>query len=243
MKITLEKVTKAFGALKALDEVSLEIAPGQIVALLGPNGAGKTTLLRSLSGIVAPSGTIRFDGEPFVRARLDLRRKVFFLPDFPAVFPQLPMLRHIGMVLRLHGADDGGAPERVLELLKEFDLLPFAEARMEVLSRGQAYKGALCAGLAADPEVWMFDEPFASGMDANGISAFKARARAAAARGRTVLYSTQILDIAESFSDRVCIIHKGKVRAFDPVEQLRAVAGSSNGVLEALFKQLREESK
>lgn len=243
MRISLEKVTKSFGPLKALDQISLDIEPGQIIAILGPNGAGKTTLLRCVAGILAPAGAIRFDGAPFSRERLDLRRRLFFLPDFPAVFPHYSILRHIGMVLRLHGADTDGAPERVLELLREFDLLPLAEARIEVLSRGQAYKGALCACLAADPEVWMFDEPFASGMDANGITVFKARARAAAARGRTILYSTQILDVAESFSDRVCIIHKGQVRAFDPVASLRAVGGTGGGVLEALFKQLREESK
>src|SRR5437867_4230013 len=122
MRISLEKVTKAFGPVKALDQVSLDLEPGQIVALLGPNGAGKTTLLRCLAGILAPSGTIRFDGEIFHRGRLDLRRRFFFLPDAPPILPQMTVLGHIGMVLRLHGADGPGAEERVLEALKEFDL-------------------------------------------------------------------------------------------------------------------------
>ena len=241
MKITLEKVTKAFGGMKALDGVSLDLEPGQIVALLGPNGAGKTTLLRCLAGILAPMGTVRFDGEPFHRGLLHLRRRLFFLPDAAPIFPEMTLLRHIGMVLRLYGADGPGAEERVLSLLREFDLLPLAEARFEVLSRGQVYKGALCALLAVDPEVWMFDEPFASGMDANGMMAFKARARDAAARGRLVLYSTQILEIAESFSDKVCIIHRGGVHAFDSVEKLRERAGVEGAVLEGLFRQLRGE--
>src|SRR5258705_11895410 len=111
MKISLEKVTKAFGPVKALDEVTLDLEPGQIVALLGPNGAGKTTLLRCLAGILAPSGTIRFDGEKFYRGRLDLRRRFFFLPDAPPILPPRTVLGHGGMVLHPPGAAGPGPEE------------------------------------------------------------------------------------------------------------------------------------
>jgi ABC-2 type transport system ATP-binding protein len=96
--------------------------------------------------------------------------------------------------------------------------------------------------LAADREVWLLDEPFASGMDPHGIDAFKRYAREAAGRGRTILYTTQILDIAERFSDRVCLIHKGEIRAFDPLEKLRDQARDKDNVLEEMFRQLREET-
>jgi ABC-type multidrug transport system ATPase subunit len=222
--------------------VSLEIEPGQIVTLLGPNGAGKTTLLRCLAGIAAPDkGEILYDDQPFRRDRLDLRRRFCFLGDFPFLFWEHSIVRNIGIFLRLFEAERPGVEERVVEYLGELDLLPLARMPVRFLSRGQAYKTALAALLAVDPEVWLLDEPFASGMDPHGINALKRHAREAAARGRTVLYSTQILDIAERFSQRVCVIHRGEIRAFDTLDRLREQAGDKSRVLEELFQQLREE--
>ena len=91
-----------------------------------------------------------------------------------------------------------------------------------------------------DREIWLLDEPFASGMDPHGIDAFKRHARSAAARGRTIIYSTQLLDVAERFSDRVCVIHKGGIRAFDTLDRLRERASDKDNVLEEMFRQLRE---
>ena len=151
------------------------------------------------------------------------------------------MIQHIGMVLRLHQADGPGIEEKVIELLVELDLLALADRPFESLSRGQRYKGALAAMMAVDPEVWLLDEPFASGMDPHGISSFKRQSREAAARGRTIIYSTQILDAAERFSDRVCIIYRGTMVAFDSVANLRDGSLPNEDVLESIFELLREE--
>ena len=165
------------------------------------------------------------------------------MPDFPFHFWEQSVTRNIAIVLRLFDADGNGAENRVLELLRDFDLLPLALRPVGSLSRGQAYKAALVAMLAADREVWLLDEPFASGMDPHGIDAFKRHARAAASRGRTILYSTQLLDVAERFSDRVCVIHRGEVRAFDTLDQLRQQASDKHNVLEEMFRQLRESGQ
>ena len=242
MKIEIQEVVKKFKSLRALDSVSLSIEPGQVLALIGPNGAGKTTLLRCLAAIVAPDeGNMLYDGERFVRERLDLRRRFLFLPDFPAVFEEWSPLQHLGMTLRLYGLDGAGIEERVLDLLREFDLLPLANAPFGTLSRGQRYKAALVTLLTVDREVWLLDEPFASGMDPHGINAFKRHARAAAARGRTIIYSTQILDAAERFSDRICVIHRGQIRAFTATTELRRDHSAQTSALDDIFKQLREE--
>jgi ABC-2 type transport system ATP-binding protein len=242
MKIELEGLTKKYGSFAALADISLEMAPGQLVALLGPNGAGKTTLLRCLAGIIAPTrGTVRYDGQKFDRGRMDLREKLFLLPDFPLVFEKWSTLRHVGMVLRLYKAEREGVEERVIELLNEFELLPLADMPLQLLSRGQRYKAALVALIAADPELWLVDEPFASGMDPLGISAFKRRAREAVTRGRTVIYSTQILDAAERFSDRVGIIYRGSMVAFDSVADLEDKSLPQGSVLEGIFQLLKEE--
>jgi ABC-type multidrug transport system ATPase subunit len=242
MHIQVEAVTKTYGSMRALDKVSLDIEPGQVVALLGSNGAGKTTLLRCLSGIAAPTkGRFFYDKVEFHRDRMDLRRRVGFLPDFPVFFGKMTVVRHLAMVLQLYGVDGGEREKRCLEMLRQFDLLALAELPCGRLSRGQAYKTALAALLAVDPEVLLLDEPFASGMDPHGIAALRTELQAAVKRGHTVIYSTQILDLAERFSDRVCVIHRGEVRAFDTVADLRSRMGGPDGVLEELFRQLREE--
>ena len=242
MNIELREVVKAYNSVRALDRVSLNIAPGQIISLLGPNGAGKTTLIRCLAGIAVPDrGAIYFEGEEFRRDRMDLRRRMHILPDFPALFWDQSVLRNISIILRLFDADQPGAEDRVVELLRDFDLLPLSLRPVNSLSRGQAYKAALVALIAARRELWLLDEPFASGMDPHGIEAFKRHARAAAAQGTTILYSTQLLDVAERFSDRVCVIHKGEVRAFDTLTRLREGARDKDNVLEELFRQLRED--
>jgi ABC-type multidrug transport system ATPase subunit len=241
MKIELRGVLKSYRSFRALDHVSLQIKPGQIISLLGPNGAGKTTLIRCLAGIAAPDkGAVYYDDQEFLRDRLDLRRRLHILPDFPFLFWEQSILRNIAIVLRLFDADGDGAEKRVLELLRDFDLLPLALRPVRSLSRGQAYKAGLVAMLAADREVWLLDEPFASGMDPHGIDAFKRCAREAALRGRTIIYSTQLLDVAERFSDRVCVMHQGAIRAFDTLEKLREQAGDKSHVLEEIFRSLRE---
>lgn len=240
MKIEFRSVTKSYGNTRALDRASFEIPPGCLVALLGANGAGKTTLLRCLAGVAGPdSGVVQFDDKPFHRDQLDVRRQIMFLPDTPVAFWEMTVVRHIGMVLRLHEADRPGVEARVLELLREFDLLPSAELPLLALSRGQLYKACLVALASVDPEIWLLDEPFSSGMDPHGFETFKRLAREACSRGRTVVYSTQILEVAERFSDRVCILHKGEVRAFDTLEAVRQ--GAPGEVLPEIFRQLREE--
>ncbi|PYU32298.1 MAG: hypothetical protein DMG28_11995 [Acidobacteria bacterium] len=246
MRIRLTGLNKRYGKVHALKNASLTVEPGQIVSVLGPNGAGKTTLLRCLAGIVgATSGDIFFDEERFTRGNMSLRRRITFLPDFPIAFPHNTVLRHVGMVLRLYEADQPSVETRVMELLRGFDLMPLIDTPMAQLSRGQAYKAALAALIATDSEVLLLDEPFASGMDPNGITFLKREAREAARRGHTVIYSTQILDIAEKLSDRVCVIDRGEIRHYAPLAELPGVvAGHANGgVLEGLFQQLRESAQ
>ena len=244
MHIKVESLTKRYGKIRPLNDVSLEIEPGQIIALVGANGAGKTTLLRCFASVTkAGRGRILYDGEPFTRDRVDLRRRLYFMPDFPLVLGEMTVLQHVGMMLHLYGRDRQGIEERVLEVVTGLDLLTLVDTPMGNMSRGQLYKAALTGLIILDPELWLLDEPFASGMDPNGISLFKKEARAAAGRGRTVVYSTQLLDVAENLSDRVCILDKGEVRSFAPLSELQAQSTSSadGGVLEDIFRQMREE--
>lgn len=169
MHLELSQVSKTYGKTRALDSVSMELRPGQVVALLGSNGAGKSTLLRMLAGLVKPDrGEIRYDGQEFNINDLALRRRLFFLPDFPPVFVGESVLTNLGRLLRLYQADGGDAPERLVQRMQALDLLELAEKPIEQLSRGQSYKSVLAALLTIDPELWLLDEPLASGMDPRG---------------------------------------------------------------------------
>ena len=159
MRIHLEGLTKKYGSLRALEAITAQIDPGQVVALLGPNGAGKTTLLRCMAGVISPSaGRVVYDDLEFNRGMMDLRKRMFFLPDVPFVFEEWSILRHLGMALRLYETPLEGIEEKVIELLNEFELLPLAERPFRLLSRGQRYKAGLAALIAADPELWLVDD-------------------------------------------------------------------------------------
>jgi ABC-type multidrug transport system ATPase subunit len=243
MRISISHVSKRFDRVDALSDVSLEIEPGQVVTVIGANGAGKTTLLRLLATLYVPdAGQILFDGELLQRGRIDLRRRLHFLPDFPVALIEKSVIQHIAMAVRLYDGLRPGLEDRVMELLRDFDLLALAEVQLSKLSRGEFYKAALVAMLTIDPELWLLDEPFASGMDPQGLAAFRRHARDAVSRGRTVIYSTQILEIAERFSDRACILHHGRIHAFEPVGDLgEDSAGNNDGVLGQILGQLQSD--
>lgn len=240
MKVELQGLTKVYHRKRALDAVSLEVDAGRVVAVLGANGSGKTTLLRCLCGmIVGNRGEIFYDGKAFRRDDIELRRRLFFMADFPYALMEMSAVQHIGMCLRIYGRERPGVEELALELLKEFDLLALAESPLGFLSRGQLYKAGLCALIAVDPELWLLDEPFASGMDPHGLAVFKQRAREAASRGRTIIYTTQIIEVVQRFSDAVCVLDNGELKAFAPFAELQA-NHASDPALARIFGALNE---
>lgn len=241
MQIELRRVSKKYDGAKALDDVSLVIDPGRITALIGLNGAGKTTLLRCLSAIVSPTrGQVLYDGQIFRRDRIDLRRRLLFLPDFPAMYAHMSPLEHVSLMARVYERDPRAMEEPLLRVFGELDLLPLAEVPVGRLSRGQIYKVALAALVLVNPELWLLDEPFASGLDPQGLAMLKDYARAAAKAGATVIYTTQILEIAERFSDRLCVIDRGQFRHIYSRADLDAMPSSGPDSLEMRLRQFRE---
>ena len=234
--VQARELVKQFGWIKALDGLSWEIEPGQIVAILGPNGAGKTTLMNALSGsILLDGGAVLFDGQVFTPDRVDLRKRFAFLPDLPPVPGGWTPLRFIGATLKLYGRAEPDLEERVMGLLKDLDLLGVARWRFRQLSRGQVYKAVLAAFVVADPEVWFVDEPFASGMDPRGLNCFKHYATAAAKRGHTVLFTTQIIEVAKALAHQICVLDRGRIQICAVPQRLE-----SDPAFEGLLTQLRE---
>lgn len=241
VQIELSRVSKKYDGNLALNNASLLLAPGQVVALIGLNGAGKTTLLRCLSGIVSPSrGQVLYDGQVFRRDRIELRKRLMFLPDFPAMYAHMTALEHVALMARVYGRDPRALEEPLLRVLGELDLLPLAESPIARLSRGQIYKVALTALVVVNPELWLLDEPFASGLDPQGLAMLKDYARAAAKEGATVLYTTQILEIAERFADRLCVLDRGEFRHVFTRADLAALPADGPESLESRLRQFRE---
>ncbi len=233
MHIRLENLTKRFRQVTALDGVSCEIPKGKVVAVLGANGAGKTTLLSMLAGLLIPDpGTIYYDGDPFSRRRVDLRKRLYFLPDVPVFAPGESVLDHITVRVGVYDVERPELENEIVETLETLDLLPQCDAKVRHLSRGQQYKAALAGLLVVQPELWLLDEPFASGIDPPAIAEFRRRARRHAAQGGTVVYTTQIVDLAARLSDLVGVLEKGRLVGVGPIHDLLEGQGYPQAVRE-----------
>jgi len=165
------------------------------------------------------------------RSDIPLRRRIFFIPDVPQLFYDRTVVQNLSAIARIYGADTPDAPERAINILRELDMLPCVYKKVAELSRGQQYKVILTALVLADPDLWLLDEPFAAGMDPLGNAFLRKQIRDATTRGKTVLYTTQLPEIAEPFSDRLAIIHHARLRAFATPAEI--------GPLETYFARLK----
>jgi ABC-2 type transport system ATP-binding protein len=240
MQIELQQVTKVLGGYKVLDEIDLTLASGQVVSILGANGAGKTTLIHLLAGLYLPtSGRVLLNEQVLTRRCTDLTRKLHFLTDFSPIPLNHSPIQYILSATEMYGVNNKKADERIVDLLAEFDLLTIADLPSRSLSRGQRYKATLVALLVIDPEIWILDEPFTSGMDPLGLNSLRRHVRVARDRGRLIVFSTQLVELARELADRVCVLADSKIAAFDVPSALQQSDKHSPG-LNALLQQLSE---
>ena len=236
--ISVQQLTKRFGEQIAVDALSFEIPVGQIVGFLGPNGAGKSTTLRMLTGMLAPtSGTATVGGYDLATQTLELKRHTGFVPESGAVFESLTGLEYLEMVAALYSIPGAAARTRIEQFIAFFDL-SFATLTDKLLgaySKGMRRKVVITAALLHNPPVVFFDEPL-DGLDANAAVGFKALIQTLAREGKTIVYSSHILDVVERVCDRVLIIDKGRLPLDGAPEALVATSGA--GTLERLFTQL-----
>jgi len=218
--LSATRLGRRFGNRVAVDDLSLEIARGEIVALLGPNGAGKTTTLRLLSGLIAPSsGTIRIDGHPLdARRAAGMRSRVGFLPEAPGLWERLTVRQNLVTYARLYGLrSPSSAVDASLAL---FDLRDRAGDSCVQLSKGLKQRVALARTLLHDPEVVLLDEP-TSGLDPESAREVRRLVVRLRDERRAVLISTHNLDEVERVADRVAVLEK-RLIAIDTPEALRS---------------------
>lgn len=236
--VSLDRLTKRFGAQLAVDAVSFEVPAGQIVGFLGPNGAGKSTTLKMLTGMLEPtSGTATICGFDLRNDVIEVKRHVGFVPESGAVFESLTGLEYLEMIAALYGIPRAAARERIRQFIAFFDLSfeTLTEKMLGAYSKGMRRKVVITAALLHNPPVVFFDEPL-DGLDANAAVGFKALIQTLAREGKTILYSSHILDVVERVCHRVIIIDKGKLLVDGKPDEL--VAAHNSGTLERLFTQM-----
>src|SRR2546429_1780234 len=236
--VSLHQLTKRFGAQTAVDALSFRVPAGQIVGFLGPNGAGKSTTLKMLTGMLEPSGgAASICGFDLARQPIEVKRCVGFVPESGAVFESLTGLEYLEMVAALYAIPADAALVRIRQFIAFFDLSfeTLTDKLLGAYSKGMRRKVVITAALLHNPPVVFFDEPL-DGLDANAAVGFKTLIQTLAREGKTIVYSSHILDVVERVCHRVIIIDKGKLLLDGKPDEL--VAAHGTGTLERLFTKL-----
>lgn len=238
--IAIERLVKRYGRMTAVDDVSLEVAAGEVVALLGPNGAGKSTTIKAMTGLLRPtSGTVRICGHDMATDAVAAKRRFGFVPDRPYLYPKLSgreLLRFLGRLRQVQRAES-----RAAALLAAFELTGAADALVETYSHGMRQRLTFCAALLHSPEVLIVDEPMV-GLDPRGARDVRLLMRRHADEGGAVLLTTHSLEVAESLADWVLLMAGGRERARGSLTELRRRVGDEGANLEAIFMELTREA-
>ncbi|SRR6266498_1642129 len=231
-------LTKQFGKLTAVRDLSLLVPAGEVFGFLGPNGAGKTTTIRMLTGLVRPtSGSAYVAGFDVLREPREVKRRVGYLAETPYLYPKLSGREFLHFMGGLYEVPADQARPRAERLFGLFELVDKADQLVESYSHGMRQKLALAAAMLHEPPVLFLDEP-TSGLDPRAARLVKDLLVGLVARGHTVFLSTHVLEIAEQLCHRVGIIHQGQIVATGTLEELRQQAQREAGSLEDVFLQL-----
>jgi ABC-2 type transport system ATP-binding protein len=231
--ISLHNLTKSYGPARAVNGLSLDVAPGEIVGLIGPNGAGKTSTLRCIAGIHRPTGgSVLIGGHDIARDPVQAKRRIAFVGDEPHLFEHLTVMEHLRLIGRIYSVADIDA--RAAEWLKALELTGRETALPSELSRGMKQKVALACALIHDPQALVLDEPL-TGLDPLGIHRMKQTIVASAGRGVAVLVSSHLLHLVEELCTRIVIINRGVKVADGTLAELASQARRAGSTLERIF--------
>jgi len=209
--IKLDRLTRRFGSTVAVDDISLDIPSGSIYGLLGPNGAGKTTTIKMLTTLLTPtSGTATVAGSDIVAAADEVRRKVGYVPEQIALYQGLTANEYIEFAGHIRALPDHLLATRTERLLAHFGLHDDKDRRLTEFSKGMQRKVLMCAALLHDPEVLILDEPM-EGLDVKSQAVLKSALREFVAAGKTVLYSSHVLEVVEVVCTHVAVIDHGHI--------------------------------
>ena len=229
-------LTKFYTSIPALEDVSFVAEPGHVLGYLGHNGSGKSTTVNILTGLLEPSrGRVLFEGRPIQDQLIDYKRRLGYVPEEPYVYPYLSGYEYLELVGRLRQVPEPSLRDKIEGLLKLFSLHTYRHSPIASYSKGMKQKVLISAALLHNPDVLIFDEPL-SGLDVTSALTFRHLLTALAREGKTVLYSSHVLETVEKVCSRVIILYRGKMVANDRVDRLRDLMSLPS--LESVFAQL-----
>ncbi len=216
--VVLKHIRKTFGAVRAVDDVSFEVHPGEIFGLLGPNGAGKTTTIRIMLDIFRPDeGAVEVFGGPMTEVK---KRRVGYLPEERGLYRDQKLESVLIYLARLKGLSANDARDRVHAWLERLDLVEHRHKKVQDLSRGMQQKAQLIATLAHDPDLIVVDEPF-SGLDPVNTRLVKRIIEEQRQAGKTIIMSTHQMHQVEAMCNRIALINHGRVVLYGDVDEIK----------------------
>jgi len=226
--IELRQLGKDYGTKQALRGVSLSVGWGEVFGYVGANGAGKTTTIKILTGLIRPtSGDALVGGHSVLEQPLEVKARLGYVPESGALFEKFSPVEYLTLIGRLYRLSEAQIRERMGTELRSFGLEADKDKPMGVLSKGTKQKVCWISALLHDPEVLVLDEPL-NGLDVETVAYVKEMMRRRAQEGRTIFYSSHLIDIVEKVCTRIAVIHAGQIVSVGTVGEVVAASGSSS---------------
>jgi ABC-2 type transport system ATP-binding protein len=236
--LKINALTKLYGEKAAVDDLSLEILPGEIYGFIGHNGAGKTTTIKCCCGILRfEKGEIEIDGTSIKKDPLGCKRKLAYIPDNPDMYQFLSGIAYLNFIADIFGVSAADREARIKKYADLFALTDDLAQPVSAYSHGMKQKLAICAAFLHEPKLIIMDEPFV-GLDPLAAHTLKQLMREHCDRGGAIFFSTHVLEVAEKLCDKVAIIKEGRLIASGTMEEVRG-----NSSLEDVFLELEGDEK
>ncbi len=235
--LTIEHLTKCYsGDVKAVDDLSLTVMPGDIYGFIGHNGAGKTTTLRTVAGILSfDSGTIRVEGKSIAEEPIACKKEMAYIPDNPDLYEHLTGIQYLNFVADIYGVSAADRDERIKKYADAFEMTPRLNDLIGSCSHGMKQKIALISALIHDPKL-LLDEPFV-GLDPKAAHTLKTFMAELCANGSAIFFSTHVLEVAEKLCNKIAIIKNGRLIAAGEMDKVKG-----DESLETLFLELTDNA-
>ena len=236
--LDIQHLTKTYGEKKAVDDLTLHIAPGEIYGFIGHNGAGKTTTLKAVVGILQfDSGDITIDGRSIKTEPLACKREIAYIPDNPDLYDYMTGIKYLHFIADVFGVDAQTRQERIRRYADTFELTGDLAQPIAAYSHGMKQKLAIIAAWLHDPKLIIMDEPFV-GLDPKAAHILKGMMREVCDNGGAIFFSTHVLEVAEKLCDKVAIIKGGRLIRSGTMEEVKG-----DDSLEEVFLELEEDAQ
>ncbi|WRP06976.1 ABC transporter ATP-binding protein [Rossellomorea aquimaris] len=234
--LSIRDLKKRYGSKEVLKGVQLDVYKGQIIGYIGPNGAGKSTTVKILLGLEEEySGQVTLFGKDISASSVEYKKRIGYVPEMADLYDNLTAEEYLTFMGELYGMEHETAKKKAERLIGLFGLSEVYESRIASYSKGMKQKILIISSLLHNPDVLFLDEPI-NGLDANSVMIFKELLAQLATQGKTIFYSSHIMDVVEKISNRIVLLHNGQIVADGSFEELKNQ--NMEGSLEEIFNQL-----